>query len=257
MNSLQMKQFGLIGKSLKHSFSKKHFTQKFQAASLQGFSYENFELDRIEDLQELIAKNENLVGFNVTIPYKESICEFLDEIDPLAQELGAVNTVFINRKNNTTHGFNTDVYGFAQSIKPFFNLHHERALILGTGGSSKAVAHALKELGVKLMYASRTPKTNQQIAYKDLNTYAIAAHTMIVNTTPLGMYPNIDTYPELPYEAIGENHFLVDLTYNPEETAFLSKGKAQGALLLNGKDMLVFQAEKSWSIWQDQITKNY
>lgn len=252
-----MKQFGLIGKSLKHSFSKKFFTKKFQDSSLASYSYINYELDHIEDVKALITNQKDLIGFNVTIPYKEAICDFLDEIDPLAKQLGAVNTVFIDRKNNTSYGYNTDTYGFAQSIKPFFNLHHERALILGTGGASKAVAHVLKELGVKVMFASRTPKANNQIAYKDINTYAISAHTMIVNTTPLGMYPNTETYPDLPYEAIGGNHFLVDLTYNPEESCFLQKGKEQGAMLLNGKDMLVFQAEKSWSIWQEKMSKNY
>lgn len=257
MNSLQMKQFGLIGKSLAHSFSKKYFQQKFRENKLDSCSYENFELTDIQALKALVANHKDLIGFNVTIPYKVSICEFLDEIHPLAKKLGAVNTVFVNQKKNTLHGFNTDVYGFAQSIKPFFNLHHERALILGTGGASKAVAYALQELGVKIMFASRTPKATNEIAYKDINTYVIAAHTMIVNTSPLGMYPDTNTYPEIPYEAIGDNHFLVDLTYNPEETIFLKNGKAQGAMILNGKDMLVFQAEKSWAIWQDEIDKNY
>lgn len=252
-----MKQFGLLGKSLAHSFSKKYFEEKFRENALNSCSYENFELENIKDVKELIVSNKNLIGFNVTIPYKESISDFIDKIDPLAKKLNAVNTVFVNRNDNSLYGYNTDVYGFSQSIKPFFNLHHERALILGTGGASKAVAHVLQGLGVKIMFASRTPKGTNQIAYKDLNEYAIKAHTMIINTSPLGMYPNIETYPNLPYEAIGENHFLVDLTYNPEETIFLKKGKERGAISLNGKDMLVFQAEKSWAIWQDEIDKNY
>ncbi|MFT7612288.1 MAG: shikimate dehydrogenase [Parvicellaceae bacterium] len=236
--------YGLIGKKLGHSFSQAYFTKKFSELELHA-SYLNFELNSIEDFKETI-KNNDLKGVNVTIPYKEEIIPFLDEIDPTAKEIGAVNTVTF--KDGVLKGYNTDAFGFRQSIKPFFKGNHERALILGTGGASKAVIFVLKELGVDCLSASRNPQPGQ-ISYPELNNYIIRSHQLIVNTTPLGMFPSIDTFPELPYEFITNQHLLVDLVYNPKETVFMKKGKTEGANTINGLTMLQQQAEKAWEIW--------
>ena len=238
--------YGLIGKSLSHSFSKDYFTEKFASLNLPH-KYLNFELDSIHDLKDLVKTNKKLRGLNVTLPFKESVIPYLDEIDPIAAEIGAVNTILIT--DGKLKGFNTDTFGFKQLIKPFFKGHHERALILGSGGASKAVKHVLDELGVESIIISRNPD-KAQLNYKLLNKHILNAYLLIINTTPLGMYPTVNAYPDIPYELLTERHLLIDLIYNPSKTAFMKKGITQNATVINGKTMLQQQAEKSWSIWQ-------
>lgn len=241
-----MKIYGLVGKSLKHSFSQAYFSKKFEKENLQA-AFQNFELPTIDVFPELIRKNQNIKGLSVTIPYKTAIIPFLDAIDPDALEIGSVNSVHV--KNGHTKGFNTDVIGFKSSIKPFLEHGMERALILGTGGASKAVAYALRQIGLDVMFVSRTPNQGQ-LSYSDINENVIKAFRLIINTTPLGMYPDVASCPEIPYEFIGNTHLLYDLTYNPSLTEFLRKGKEQGAVVINGLSMLHIQAEASWEIWK-------
>ncbi len=240
-----MKQFGLIGKSLSHSFSKIYFENRFQRESDNGTSYHNYPLEKIEDFISLLDEVD-ISGLNVTIPYKESIIPFLDELSLEAKAIGAVNT--IQFKNGKKIGHNTDYIGFHNSIKPFLENTMECALILGTGGASKAVVYALKQIGIKCLCISRSPVKNQ-LSYEDLNEFVIKHHLLIINTTPLGTSPNIKECPTIPYQFISEKHLLVDLVYNPEETLFLKKGKEKRAMTLNGKSMLVHQAEAAWNIW--------
>jgi shikimate dehydrogenase len=244
-------QFGLIGESLNHSFSKSYFEQKFKTLGLYNYSYTNFELKGIDELLPLLESNNSLKGFNVTIPYKEKIIPFLHAISPEAKEIGAVNCVHI--VDNKTMGYNTDVYGFSQSVKPFLDVHHERALILGTGGASKAVAFALKKVGTEVWFASTSAKKNQNtFHYSEINEMVITAFKCIVNSTPLGTFPNAEECPKIPYEFITRHHLVYDLVYNPPESLFLKKCKQKGAIVLNGLSMLQLQAEKSWEIWQGQ-----
>lgn len=243
------KLYGLIGTPLSHSFSRKYFSEKFKRENIFNCSYELFELESIDKLTYIVKKNESLQGLNVTIPYKESVLQHLDEIDPIAASIGAVNTLKIDPKNQSLKGFNTDYYGFKQSLKPFVNTSHQRALILGTGGSSKAVHYVLKELNIDCLFVSRTPKGNHEISYNDVNEYVIKHHQIIINTTPLGMFPHIDKKPSLPYQYLSESHLLYDLTYNPKETSFLKEGIHKNCICLNGYQMLILQAEKSWEIW--------
>jgi shikimate dehydrogenase len=187
-------------------------------------------------------------GLNVTIPYKTAIIPFLDELDPLAAEIQAVNVIAF--ENGKTKGYNTDVYGFQQSIKPFLTFHHERALIFGTGGASKAVAHVFKSLGIDVIFVSQSPSSySNHFTYEDVNEHMLAACKVIVNCTPLGMFPDVDSVPELPYVSLSEEHLLIDLVYNPEETLFMKQGRAHGATAMNGLSMLQHQALKSWEIW--------
>ncbi len=247
-----MTEFGLIGKTLSHSFSKPYFEKKFKDLGLPDHCYLNFELTSIEELQNVLNDHPLLRGFNVTIPYKEQIIPFLDELGEEAKAIGAVNCVKIQDQSNGKReliGYNTDVYGFASSIKPFLEPQHSRALILGTGGSSKAVAFALKRIGVEVFFASRNAKGENVFSYRQLNEHMLNSFKLIVNTTPLGMFPNMNEAPEIPYEYIGSSHLCYDLIYNPEETLFLKKCKAQGASTMNGYNMLKLQAEKSWEIW--------
>jgi shikimate dehydrogenase len=239
------KQYGLIGKSLKHSFSKSYFNKKFKDLDIIA-NYENFELSQIEDFSNLISTKQ-FAGLNVTIPYKETIIPFLDEVDSLALEVGAVNT--IQFKNGKTIGYNTDVYGFKQMIKPFFKSHHERAIILGTGGASKAVAFVLNELGCEPIYISRHPNKDHQFNYDEINDIMIQSCPIIINTTPVGMYPNISEMPKIPTEYLSEKNLVIDLIYNPAETELLKKAKEKKAWTLNGLTMLQQQAEKAWQIW--------
>lgn len=242
-----MHNFGLIGKSLAHSFSKSFFEKKFSEKNLKDYYYQNFEIEKIEEIKTLLNAD-NFFGFNVTNPYKESIIQFLDELSPEAATIGAVNCVKI--VNNKKIGFNTDAYGFGQSIKPFLDTSHERALILGTGGASKAVAHALKNIGVDLFFASSSEKKNTKtFFYNELNERVMDAFKLIINTTPLGLYPNINQAPPLPYHLFTSNHMAYDLIYNPELTLFLKQAKEKGAVTINGLSMLHLQAEKSWEIW--------
>lgn len=241
-----MKQFGLIGYPLSHSFSKGYFTEKFSKENIIDCNYAVFPLEKIEDFIELCNQHKNFVGLNVTIPYKEKIIPFLDELNEEAKEIGAVNTIkFINGKKV---GFNSDCFGFEMSLKPLLKSHHTSALILGTGGASKAVEYVLKKLGIKYQYVSRN-KSEKAISYEEIDEFIIQNSTLLINASPNGMYPNINDAPNLPYQFITDQHLLYDLIYNPEETLFMKKGKAQGAQTKNGLEMLYLQAERSWKIW--------
>ena len=246
MENTEKSRFGLVGKNISYSFSKGFFTQKFKDLGLDHHSYENYDLATIKDLQDLIRLNKDLKGLNVTIPYKELVIPYLDKINPKAEKIGAVNTIKFTKKG--LKGFNTDIYGFKKSIKPFLKKRHKKALILGTGGASKAVAFVFEELGIKFKYASRNPKKNQ-FGYTDLNEEVLKKYTVMVNCTPQGTFPNISDKPDIPYQFITKKHLLFDLIYNPEKTAFLQEGEKRGASICNGLRMLKLQAEKSWEIW--------
>jgi shikimate dehydrogenase len=242
-----MINFGLIGKSLSHSFSKSYFEKKFIENELNDHFYKNFELETIEQFSNVL-KTQNLKGLNVTNPYKESVIPFLDELSIEAKEIGAVNC--INIVNGKTIGYNTDAYGFGQSIKPFLDTTHGRALILGTGGASKAVAYALKKIGVEVFFATSSNKKNTNtFFYDEINEGMMSAFKLIINTTPLGLYPNINEAPALPYHLFTDKHLAYDLIYNPEQTLFLKQAKEKGAVTINGLSMLHLQAQKSWEIW--------
>ncbi|MET6990220.1 shikimate dehydrogenase family protein [Sediminicola arcticus] len=242
-------RFGLVGKNISYSFSKGYFTQKFSSLNLVNNSYENFDLQHITEFEDLIKSQNDLKGLNVTIPYKEAIIPYLDKVDHKAAKIGAVNTIKFTEEGLI--GFNTDVFGFQDSIEPHLKKHHKKALILGTGGASKAVAFVFKELGIAYTFISRNQGSNQ-LSYEELNQSIVAEHTILVNCTPLGTSPNIMDKPSLPYEFLTDRHLLFDLIYNPEKTAFLKEGEAHGALILNGHKMLAIQAEKAWEIWNSE-----
>ncbi len=244
-----MKILGLVGFPLSHSFSKKYFTEKFEQENIAGWQYELFPLERIEELSGLLAKNPLIVGLNVTIPYKEAVIPYLDEVDSSAA-FGAVNTIKI--QGGKLRGFNTDVYGFEESLKPLLKAHHRAALVLGTGGAAKAVASVLARLGIGCTYVSRTPHEGQ-FSYKNIDENILDTHTIIVNTTPLGMYPKVEFCPDLPYEKLTDKHLLYDLVYNPNVTTFLKNGKKQGTHIKNGLEMLYLQAERAWSVWNEEF----
>jgi shikimate dehydrogenase len=245
-----IKQFGLIGKNISHSFSKKYFEAKFKDLGIKKSSYELFPLTEIKEITSLLVNNPNLKGFNITIPYKESIIPFLDELSPEAKTIGAVNTVKVTFQNEKPFltGYNTDAFGFKQSVKPFIKAHHERVLILGTGGAAKAVSYVLQNMGINTLLVSRVPNEHQ-IGYDQINEYVIKHHYLIINCTPVGMFPHENSLPNLPYSLLTDKHTLIDLIYNPTETLFLKKGKEYGTNTLNGLSMLQQQAEKSWLIW--------
>ena len=244
-----MRQFGLIGYPLSHSFSKGYFAEKFQKEGIADCQYDVFPVADIEDFVELCEQHKNLAGLNVTIPYKEKIIPFLDELNEEAAAIGAVNTIkFINGKKI---GYNSDCYGFEMSLKPLLKPYHTNALILGTGGASKAVEYVLKKLGISFQYVSRNKSANT-INYDELDEHIIHHSKLIINSTPLGMYPDIENSPDIPYDFITDKHLLYDLIYNPEETQFLKKGKQHGAQTKNGLEMLYLQAEKSWKIWNSR-----
>jgi shikimate dehydrogenase len=239
--------FGLTGYPLSHSFSPRYFSEKFARQGIQA-SYQLFPLPDISGLRELISLHPQLLGLNVTIPHKETVLPYLDILSEEARAIGAVNCIHI--KNKLLTGYNTDVTGFSQSLTPLLQPYHTRALILGTGGAAKAVRYALDHLGIEWKEVSRTPAVNQ-LGYEALDADVIQSYPLIINTTPLGMYPHTDACPALPYEALGPEHLLYDLIYNPEETFFLARGKARGARTKNGLEMLELQAEASWHIWQN------
>jgi shikimate dehydrogenase len=239
------KLFGLLGKSLKHSFSPNFFNSYFQEFEINA-QYQLFEIENIQEVEKIFSLNPS--GFNVTVPYKEQIIPLLDELDESAKAIGAVNVVAF--ENGKKIGYNTDAFGFHQSIKPFLTFHHERALIFGTGGSSKAVAHVFKSIGLDVIFVSRNSSDEvNHFHYSDVNEAMIAACKVIVNCTPVGMYPNIDESIQIPFEALTEDHLVIDLIYNPPLTKFLSKAQESGATILNGASMLREQALKSWEIW--------
>lgn len=241
----QIDNFGLIGKDISYSFSKKFFTQKFINEGLNNCSYENYDINSISELLEVI-NDTKIKGLNVTIPYKESVIELLNHIDPIAKKIGAVNTIKIDKQNKLL-GYNTDYIGFKQSLESNIS-NQKRALILGTGGASKAIVYALKTLNIKTLLVSRK-KREECITYEDVSNQIIKDHTIIINCTPLGTYPNIEECPKIPYQYITERHLCYDLIYNPIKTKFLILSEKKGASIINGNEMLENQAIESWKIW--------
>mgnify|MGYP000498279984 CR=1 FL=1 len=239
-------QLGLIGYPLSHSFSEKYFAQKFLEENIEGYNYQLFPIEKIGLLSDLMENHPNLLGLNVTIPYKELVFPFMDEVSEAVKEIGALNTIKI--ENGKIKGYNTDVYGFGESLKPFLKSHHKKALILGTGGAAKAVKFVFNSLDIFYKSVSRTPEANQ-LTYADITAELLETYHIIVNTTPLGTYPNEGTYPNITYEGLSDKHLLYDLVYNPAESLFLKKGKSQQASIKNGLEMLHLQAEKAWEIW--------
>jgi len=248
-----MRRYGLIGFPLGHSFSTQYFAEKFAREGITDASYENFPLEDIDLLPEFIGKTAGLSGLNVTIPHKTNILRFLSVKDREAAAVGAVNVIKITLENGTRvlKGFNTDIYGFRESLVPYLKDYRCRALILGTGGSSLAVRYVLTSLGINYMNVSRTPSA-VNIAYSDLTDELLEESTLLINTTPLGMYPEIDACPDINYSVLSEKHILYDLIYNPQRTKFLSKGEERGCTVINGMKMLELQAEKSWTIWNSE-----
>lgn len=244
-----MRLFGLIGYPLSHSFSKIYFSNKFKEEHIANCRYENFPLEDIDLLPGIIRDNPELVGLNVTIPYKEKVMAFLDEISPEAAQIGAVNTIKILQGDKPKlSGFNTDYFGFRESISPALEPYHSSALVLGTGGASKAVRYALSEMGIRFVCVSRT-KAENTITYDELSLDIVSENLIIVNTTPLGTYPKVEESPPFPYQYLTSRHLLYDLVYNPPLTEFLHQGQLKGCRILNGLEMLHLQAEKAWTIW--------
>ncbi|MGI8893843.1 MAG: shikimate dehydrogenase family protein [Bacteroidia bacterium] len=245
-----MKKLGLIGFPLSHSFSQKYFNNKFSKENIPGFQYLHFQIENIDQLKEILIQNPDLIGLNVTVPYKREVISFLDDMDPIALEVGAVNTIKISKKQDTFYlkGFNTDIIGFERSLLPLLQEHHKNALILGTGGAAGAVAYVLKKFNIDYKFVSRN-KEKKFLHYSDLTEETIRKNKLIINTTPVGTTPRTEEYPEIPYFAITSDHLLYDLIYNPAETQFLRKGKKREAIVKNGLQMLEIQAEESWKIW--------
>jgi shikimate dehydrogenase len=242
-----MNLYGLIGFPLTHSFSKKYFTEKFQKENIADSKYELFEIKDVSQILEVVKTNRDLKGLNVTIPHKENVIQFLDEIDSAAKEIGAVNVIKIN--TGKLKGYNSDYYGFRQSLINFIGeTKNIKALILGTGGAAKAVKAALQDLNISYRFVSRKKEKNN-LSYDELNENILSEYKLIINTSPLGMYPNTDIFPDIPYQYLTSEHFLFDLVYNPEETTFMEKGAEKGARTQNGLEMLHLQAEKAWEIW--------
>ena len=244
-----MVRFGIIGYPLGHSFSKKYFTEKFAREKLSGYAYETYPLQDINGFPEIIKSITGLRGLNVTIPHKQAVMPYLDQLDESAQKVGAVNVIKVESRQLT--GYNSDYYGFRNSLENWLpTVRSIQALILGTGGAAKAVAAVLQDLKMPYMMVSRNEKENG-ITYAELNQKPelTTSYSLIINTTPLGMAPDIESFPEIPYSALGEVNYLYDLVYNPTETKFMALGKAQGAKVKNGLEMLHLQADKSWDIW--------
>ncbi|WP_159951270.1 shikimate dehydrogenase family protein [Polaribacter septentrionalilitoris] len=251
MEERKNKLFGLLGKNISYSFSKGYFKEKFEKLGLKKHKYVNFDLQSIDDFPKVIEKNEDyLKGINVTIPYKEEVMQHLNKLDKTAEQIGAVNTIKFTKRGDLK-GYNTDVVGFENSISPLLKKHHKRALILGTGGASKAVAYALKKNDIKVKFVSRNPTTKEMISYNDITEEVMDKYKVIVNCTPLGTSPDVDKCPDIPYQFLTDKHLLFDLIYNPEVTTFLKKGIEKGAIIKNGYEMLQLQAEESWRIWND------
>ena len=247
-----MERYGLIGYPLTHSFSLGYFNEKFQNEGIDAV-YENFEIPQIEMLPEVIASHPDLCGLNVTIPYKEKVISYLDYVSSEARAIGAVNVIKVVHRGKETilKGYNSDVIGFKQSIEPMLESFHKKALILGTGGASKAINYCLKSLGLETVFVSRYQRPGT-IQYDKLTGEDVREYNVIVNCTPCGMYPHTDTCPELPYEALDDHNLLYDLIYNPDETLFMHKGAKQGATVVNGLEMLLLQAFASWEFWHEK-----
>ena len=240
-----MRSFGLIGRTLGHSFSQRYFTEKFRREGIDA-QYRNYEMPDVSGVRPLIESVPDLCGLNVTIPYKRDVIPLLSSLSHEAHDIGAVNVVRIR----DMRGFNTDVVGFRESLRPLLQPHHTRALVLGTGGASAAVKHGLHQLGIATQSVSRTP-TVDTITYTDLDAEMMKRHTVIVNCTPLGTYPDTHACPDIPYHMLTPRHLLFDLVYNPSETLFLRRGREQGATITNGYQMLILQAEAAWKIWNE------
>lgn len=240
--------YGLIGKNISYSFSKVHFTQKFEALNLLDYTYEILDFDEIAEFPKFLIDNPKLKGLNVTIPYKQAIIPYLDKLSKIASEIGAVNTIRFTRKGELK-GYNTDYFGFKKMLKPLLQKHHKKALLLGMGGASKAVAYALNQLGIEYQYVSRTPKQDI-LSYGQVNEETFKKFQIIINCTPLGTYPSINECPDIPYHFFTPNHIAIDLIYNPAESLFLNRAKKNGSIIKNGQDMLTFQAELAWKIWE-------
>ena len=247
-----MDKYGLIGYPLGHSFSRDFFNEKFRNEGIDA-EYVNFEIPDISRFPEILTENPDLRGLNVTIPYKEKIISYMDTLSEEARQIGAVNVVRVSERKGQTYlkGFNSDVIGFTRSIEPLLEPKHKKALILGTGGASKAIRYGLEQLGLEYRLISRTPREGVW-SYNQLTPETMQEYTVIVNCTPVGMYPHPDACPTLPYEAIGHDHLLYDLVYNPEETLFLRKGRGQGAITKNGLEMLLLQAYAGWEFWHSE-----
>ena len=247
-----MERYGIIGKPLGHSFSRNYFTEFFQRTGRDAV-YEPFVLDSIEAFPALIAAHPDFVGLNVTIPYKQAVMPYLDAIAPEAATIGAVNVIKVRRSDGRAvlTGYNTDVVGFTRSIRPLLKAHHTRALILGTGGASKAVVNGLHQLGLDTLCVSRTPREGA-LAYNDLTPEVMAQYKVVVNATPLGTFPDVDRCPDIPYPLLTDAHLCYDLVYNPDKTLFLQKAEAQGAAIKNGLEMLHIQADEAWKIWSEE-----
>lgn len=243
-----MDKYGLIGYPLSHSFSKDFFNAKFLAEGTKA-EYVNFEIPTIKDFKSIVKKNPDLKGLNVTIPYKEQVIPYLNSVSDNVKLIGAVNVIKFERNKNKLRliGFNSDIIGFKQSIEPMLT-DQKRALVLGTGGSAKAIFYGLKQLNIEPQYVSRTKSANT-ITYEELTEEIIHSHEIIVNCTPVGMFPKVDECPPIPYEFVTENHLLYDLLYNPNETLFMKKGNERGAKTINGLEMLLLQAYASWDFW--------
>ena len=247
-----MDKYGLIGFPLGHSFSVSFFNEKFTNENINA-RYINFEIPQIDELPEILASNPELKGLNVTIPYKQKVISYLDDISPEAKSICAVNVIRITHKgkNPILKGFNSDVIGFTRSIEPMLEKFHKKALILGTGGASKAIEYGLNTLGLETLFVSRT-KRDGCITYDEVTPELVKEYNVIVNCTPVGMYPKADSCPDLPYEAMGSHNILYDLIYNPDETLFMKKGAEHGATTKNGLEMLLLQAFASWDFWNGE-----
>lgn len=246
-----MRTFGLIGYPLGHSASREYFEKKFNEEHIEDASYRLFELKDIKNFPGLLNETPGLAGLNVTLPYKQAIMPFLDALDPEARSIGAVNCISIEPSGDRifTKGFNTDAEGFKQTLLPLLKPHHKRALVLGTGGGARAVGYVLNQLGISHIFVSRHPGAGNEIAYEKMDEELVEKHSLVVNATPVGMFPLTDQCPPLPYHALGDNHLLYDLVYNPTESLFLKMGKKARARIKNGMEMLILQAEYAWEVW--------
>jgi shikimate dehydrogenase len=243
-----MNRYGLIGYPLSHSFSENYFATKFRNEGITDSVYQNFPLEHISMVEKLLAETPDLKGLNITIPYKEKILPYLTESNEIVREIGACNCLKVDRSG--LRGFNTDTVGFERSLSTLLQSHHTKALILGHGGAAKAIAYVFEKLGIEFLYVVRRPvATENAILITEMSDSILSSHTVIVNCTPLGMYPNIDECPSINYNALTDKHYLYDLIYNPDKTLFLRNGERQGSTIKNGHEMLVIQAEESWRIW--------
>lgn len=247
---MQLRRFGLIGEKLEHSFSVDYFSEKFRKEGIEDARYDAFPLSSIEEFPSMLEANPDLVGLNVTIPYKETVIPYLDTLSDTAKSVGAVNTIRLS--NGKKEGFNTDAEGFKEDLSPLLESSPERSLILGTGGASKAVRYVLEGMGSELLFASRSGKASGILSYDEITKELIAEQDLVVNTTPLGTWPDTEECPSIPYEGIAKGTVLYDLIYNPSRTLFLKEGEERGAIVRNGYGMLMEQAEAAWRIWNEE-----